>query len=179
MQRFDEAENLLAAVTALEVLESDATAAQTTLEVAKERYETNLIAAENQGANDTNDTAGELPALPTPAEDTAESGSVVPSGVKADSEVEKSRYSKLSDLAIQEYVEPLFPVLAESRNQTGFVELAFDVNTDGSTGSIEILNAEPGQLFVASATSAVTRWQFAEREDVARTRVRLTFVLPE
>ena len=133
MQQFDEAENLLAAVAALQVLESDTTVAQTTLELAKEQYETSLIAAENLAANDTDDATGELPALPTPGEGTAESGSVVPSGVKADSEVEKSQYSKLSDLAIQDYVEPLFPALAEARNQTGFVELAFDVNTDGST----------------------------------------------
>lgn len=179
MQQFDEAESLLTAVAALQVLESDATVAQTTLELAKEQYEASLLAAQSQPANDANDAAGALPALPGEDTGLAESGSVVPSGVKADTEIEKSQYSKLSDMAIQEYVEPLFPALAEERNQTGYVELAFDVNTDGSTGEIEVLNAEPGELFITSATNAVGRWRFAERDDVARTRVRLTFVLPQ
>jgi protein TonB len=90
-------------------------------------------------------------------------------------EPSQPRLLTLSDLDIETYVAPNFPRRALRRGLTGSVELTFSVFTDGSTGDLEIVNAEPGELFVRSAEDAVRQWRFTPPEDVVRARVKLRF----
>ena len=82
---------------------------------------------------------------------------------------------QFSELAVEHYVAPRFPPRAFETGTSGIVDLQFDVNPDGSTGNIEIVNAEPQDTFVPSAVNAVRQWRFAERDDAVRARVRLRF----
>jgi len=81
----------------------------------------------------------------------------------------------LSELDIEKFVPPRYPRRAAESDRAGFVDLQFNVNTDGSTSNIEIVNSEPGDAFVASAIAAVRQWRFADRENEVRARVRLRF----
>lgn len=81
----------------------------------------------------------------------------------------------LSELDIEKFVPPRYPRRAAESDRAGFVDLQFNVNTDGSTSNIEIVNSEPGDAFVASAIDAVRQWRFADRENEVRARVRLRF----
>jgi len=87
------------------------------------------------------------------------------------------RYRQLQDLGIQKYVPPRFPRSARRRGRSGFVEVAFDVNRDGSTGAIEIIRAVPGEIFDSSAVDAVEQWRFAPQEDRVRALVTLRFAV--
>ena len=53
-----------------------------------------------------------------------------------------------------------------------------NVNADGSTGAIEIVHAEPGEIFVNSAENAVEQWRFAPRDDVITASVTLRYAQP-
>ena len=97
------------------------------------------------------------------------------SGAMLTEEPSQPRLLTLSDLDIETYVAPNFPRRALRRGLTGSVELTFSVFTDGSTGDLEIVNAEPGELFIRSAEDAVRQWRFAPAEDVVRARVKLRF----
>ncbi len=88
---------------------------------------------------------------------------------------EPVRRQSLSDLGIQHYVAPKFPRSARRSDTSGFVEVEFIINPDGSTGEIEILNAIPRRVFDSSAERAVREWRFAPREEAITTRVSLSF----
>lgn len=83
----------------------------------------------------------------------------------------------ISELGIERYVAPEFPRVAQRRNVTGYVDIAFDINADGSTGAIEVVQSEPGSVFNDSATEAVGQWKFAPREGTVRAIVRLRFAI--
>ncbi len=80
-----------------------------------------------------------------------------------------------SDLRVERRVAPRFPARATEREMSGSVDLRFNVNTDGSTGEIEIVGSEPGTLFVSSARNAVRQWRFERPDRVIRTEVKLRF----
>ena len=82
---------------------------------------------------------------------------------------------QFSELEIENYVAPRYPSRASETGISGTVDLQFDVNEDGSTSNIEIVNAVPPDTFVPSAINAVRQWRFVERDDVVRARVRLRF----
>jgi len=62
--------------------------------------------------------------------------------------------------------------------QTGIVDLEFSVYTDGSTGAVEVVHAEPSEIFDSSAENAVKRWRFAPRDSEIRAQVTMRFELP-
>lgn len=122
---------------------------------------------------------GESASLPVTSSNSSGSATaaIADSGTSETSGSSQARTISLSDLGIAKYVAPKFPRGAARRQQTGVVELKFDVNTDGSTGAIETLHAEPGEVFVGSAQKAVQQWLFAPRDEVFTTRVTLRFEL--
>jgi protein TonB len=59
-----------------------------------------------------------------------------------------------------EYVAPKFPLATRNRNMSGWVELEFTVQTDGSTADIVVTNSSPRKTFDAAATNAVREWRY-------------------
>ena len=121
-------------------------------------------------------TAPEL--LPTSGVD-ASSDAALSSAEKAATGPTRVQRATIAELGIERYVAPKFPPRAERLGQTGFVEVRFDIRADGTTGGIEIVDAEPGTVFVSSARRAVSQWRFAPREQDFTTQVRLGFDLQD
>ena len=77
------------------------------------------------------------------------------------------------------YVAPDFPTAARSRGLSGWVDIQFTVRSDGTTGSIAIVGAEPVGIFEQSAMEAVRKWHYRPVvrdgqtvDQLARVRVR-------
>jgi serine/threonine-protein kinase len=66
----------------------------------------------------------------------------------------------LSSLKRIRYVPPKYPRAAQRRNLSGWVDVVFTVNIDGTVGDVFARDSKPGDTFVKSATSAVENWEF-------------------
>jgi protein TonB len=66
----------------------------------------------------------------------------------------------VSSLNRTKYVAPKYPRGAQRRGITGWVDVVFTVDTDGTVAEVTIRNSEPGETFVASAVKAVEGWEF-------------------
>ena len=66
----------------------------------------------------------------------------------------------VSTLTRTRYVAPKYPRAAERRNQSGWVDIVFTVDVDGTTKNIEVRDSEPGTTFVNAAVKAVEKWEF-------------------
>jgi TonB family protein len=66
----------------------------------------------------------------------------------------------VSTLTRTRYVAPKYPRVAERRNLSGWVDIVFTVDVDGTTKNVEVRGSEPGQTFVSAATKAVEKWEF-------------------
>ena len=65
-----------------------------------------------------------------------------------------------SDVVRIQYVQPQFPRAALRRNRSGFVDLEYTIDTDGSVADIEVVYSEPGDIFVKSASRALSQWRY-------------------
>ena len=65
-----------------------------------------------------------------------------------------------SALTRTKYVAPRYPRAAQRRSLTGWVELEFTVDVDGSVLNVSVNNSDPGITFVNSAVTAVEKWEF-------------------
>jgi len=80
------------------------------------------------------------------------------------------------------YVAPEYPARARAAGTTGWVDLAFDVETDGSVTHVTVLGADPKETFDAAAVAALRRWRYqpAEKDGhpiVQRAQLRIRFAL--
>ena len=66
----------------------------------------------------------------------------------------------ISSLNRIKYVAPKYPRSAQRRGITGWVDVVFTVDTDGSVADVSVRKSEPGDTFVASAMKAVEGWEF-------------------
>ena len=66
----------------------------------------------------------------------------------------------VSSLNRTRYVAPRYPRAAERRGLSGWVDVVFTVDLDGTVAGVDVLGSEPGDVFVDSATRAVERWEF-------------------
>ena len=57
-----------------------------------------------------------------------------------------------------------YPLRAQERGLTGWVDVLFTVTANGETADIEVQTAEPANLFDSAATTAVEQWTFEPRE---------------
>lgn len=55
---------------------------------------------------------------------------------------------------------PMYPAAARQAGVEGHVDLRFVVTDTGTVRDIEVLDAQPGRMFVPSAVAAVERWRF-------------------
>jgi TonB family protein len=66
----------------------------------------------------------------------------------------------VSSLKRTRYVAPKYPRTAQRRGLSGWVDVMFTVDIDGTVTDIEIRDSNPGDTFVKSATNAVEDWEF-------------------
>ncbi len=88
----------------------------------------------------------------------------------------------VSALKRKKYVAPKYPRAAQRRGMSGWVDVVFTVDIDGSTTDISIRGSDPGDVFVSAATRAVEGWEFEPvvEDGVAirkRAAVRMQFAL--
>lgn len=58
-------------------------------------------------------------------------------------------------------VQPRYPVQAAYEGVQGFVELQFNVERDGSTSNIKVINAQPKRVFEEEAIRALSQWKYS------------------
>ncbi|MEM7431160.1 MAG: TonB family protein [Pseudomonadota bacterium] len=88
----------------------------------------------------------------------------------------------ISALTRTKYVAPRYPRSAQRRNVSGWVDVVFTVDFDGSVKDIAVINSEPGLTFVSSAVAAVEDWEFEPSVESGQTvqkraAVRMSFAL--
>ena len=66
----------------------------------------------------------------------------------------------LSTLKRTRYVAPKYPYSAERRGISGWVDLVFTVDIDGTVRDVVVRNADPADVFDNAAISAVEDWEF-------------------
>lgn len=64
------------------------------------------------------------------------------------------------DAKVVRQVQPGYPQLAYRRRLTGWVEIRFNVGTDGRVGNVEVIRADPPRMFDREAIRAVEQWMF-------------------
>lgn len=76
-------------------------------------------------------------------------------------------------------VPPQYPSRAQRRGLEGYVEVRFTIRPDGSvdSGSLQVIEAQPRNVFERAAMKAVARWEFPEAEGLREARQRLEFKL--
>ena len=97
-------------------------------------------------------------------------------------EREKSQVLPLTEFIQLSAAPARYPPTARQADTTGWVEVAFTVTSAGRTADIEILRAEPGEVFNSAVIAAVETWTFVPRQFRGRpidqrTAARLVFNL--
>ena len=196
-KRFAEATDMLDDVSRLGVLTAEITAARSSLQRAMDNESNRSVAASNAAdpspanlAPPTNDQAlagglalragqpASLVALPvnsTIGQDKKALAAANDPVSVMQIESTSDQAVSVADLDIEKYVLPTFPLGAQKDGITGYVELQFDVNTDGSTGNLEVIASEPSTIFVRSARNAVNQWRFAKRDQIVTAQVTMRF----
>jgi protein TonB len=117
-------------------------------------------------------TAGSVPAAQSPAAAPQESP---PHGIAVNPSVDAGTLERLR------YVAPEYPLKARDNGTSGWVDLAFDVEPDGSVTHVAVLSSDPKNVFDNAAIEALRRWRYrpVQRdghavEQRARQRIRFT-----
>jgi protein TonB len=87
-----------------------------------------------------------------------------------------------SSLQRTRYVAPRYPRGAQRRGLSGWVDVLFTVDIDGSVIDVSVRDSNPGDTFVNSAVNAVEKWEFEPviEDGVAiqkRAAVRMMFAI--
>jgi periplasmic protein TonB len=64
------------------------------------------------------------------------------------------------DAKVVRQVQPGYPQLAYRRRLTGWVEIRFNVGTEGRVSNVEVIRADPPRMFDREAIRAVEQWMF-------------------
>jgi protein TonB len=59
-----------------------------------------------------------------------------------------------------QYIAPEYPTSAREQGTSGWVQLAFDVEKDGSVAHIAVLGSDPKYVFDEAAIAALRRWRY-------------------
>ena len=68
--------------------------------------------------------------------------------------------SSVSDAVLVKAVAPHYPTAAVRARQQGWVVVAFQVDTDGTTSDIKVVDSQPRRIFDRAAMEAVARYRF-------------------
>jgi protein TonB len=109
-----------------------------------------------------------------------------PQAAPADPSVQPS--AQVSDIVSADklerlkYVEPEYPLAARAQGTSGWVDLAFDVETDGAVDNVVVLKSEPKDIFDRAAVAALRKWRYrpVQRDGhsvVRRAQLRIRFTV--
>lgn len=124
-------------------------------------------------------------ATPPPATETARAAPVAPPPAPAPAApVVAEPVGETRDARVVAPPRPVYPAAAVRSRQSGWVEVEFTVNADGSVGDAKVVASNPPRIFDREAVSAVQRARYDPRlergEPVAQTlRRRIEFKLGE
>lgn len=77
-------------------------------------------------------------------------------------------------------VEPIYPKQAATENIEGYVQLSFDIETDGSVSNLHVIKSEPESVFDKAALKAVKKWRYHSAiHRATNVQVQLDFLLSE
>lgn len=201
----DEASELIDAVDALGVLSAEAELARVSLQTAIDtpiKEDTpQTVSMDQSGADVLTPEIDDMPAIIAASEATpdneltretlttnaalpdvatnAEGNTIVGAAAEPVNASGEPQPFSVENFGIEKYVAPRYPRRALARGIEGSVEVSFNINADGTTGSINVLNSEPGRVFAASAVSAVSKWRFVPQEYVVRAQITLRFDLAD
>ncbi|HEX3850562.1 MAG TPA: TonB family protein, partial [Polyangiaceae bacterium] len=87
-----------------------------------------------------------------------------------------------ASLELAHYVPPDFPNVARTRELSGWVDVQFQVLTDGAVSDVAVIGADPAGVFEQAATDAVRKWKYRPilrngQPISQRARVRVRFAL--
>ena len=104
------------------------------------------------------------------------------SGQAATTPAPQQRPVSVSSLQRTKYVAPKYPRSAQRRGLSGWVDVIFTVDIDGTVADISVRDSNPGEVFVSSAVIAVEDWEFEPviEDGVAvqkRAAVRMMFAI--
>ncbi|HGE8480780.1 TPA: TonB family protein [Serratia marcescens] len=68
-----------------------------------------------------------------------------------------------------------YPKRAHSLNFTGFVDVLYDISTDGKVENIRIIDAKPRDVFDRSVVQQLARWKFDKGEANKDVPLRVIF----
>ncbi len=110
---------------------------------------------ESMARNDATEPASQFAAIPpgTPAR-------TAPPQQQAAEPQPSDNPVSLSTLKRTRYVAPKYPYSAERRGISGWVDLVFTVDIDGTVRDIVVRNADPADVFDNAAISALEDWEF-------------------
>lgn len=75
---------------------------------------------------------------------------------------------------------PIYPKVAFENNIQGWVQLQFDINTDGSVSNAKVTEALPENVFNEAALNAIRKWHYSSsKEKVFNTSVQINFQLEQ
>lgn len=75
---------------------------------------------------------------------------------------------------------PVYPKEAYTNNVQGWVELEFDINTDGSVKNAEVIESSPDGVFDQAALNAIKKWRYtSSNEETINTKVQIDFRLEQ
>lgn len=122
--------------------------------VAAEQAAAEQVAASETLADDP------VPGESSPADTLAEAGAGTAAPVATNDISAEPRPVAISSLVRTKYVGPKYPRAAQRRGTSGWVDVVFTVDYDGSVTDISVRDSVPGVTFVDSAVTAVEGWEF-------------------
>ena len=71
----------------------------------------------------------------------------------------KVKFNNAQTKAI-ERAQPKYPIQAARDRVEGYVKLSFDINENGETSDIKVIDESPEKVFSEQAILAVTKWKY-------------------
>jgi protein TonB len=96
-------------------------------------------------------------AQPTPAPTPEATSAPIP---EAAPQAHASNVVSAGALERLRYIAPEYPLRARANDTSGWVDLAFDVEANGSVTHVAVLGSDPKDIFDEAAVAAVRRWRY-------------------
>ena len=173
-----EAAKLAAAKLAADQVPTATVAAQPSAEPANVPATTAAVTAPAREEPVAEQARAEQPVIAVPQEETAAEVETQPAPMVSRSQSPVAA----SSLSRTRYVAPKYPRSAQRRGLSGWVDVVFTVDIDGTVSDVSIRGSNPDDTFVSAASNAVERWEFEPviENGVAvqkRAAVRMMFAL--
>jgi protein TonB len=156
---FANAEMLLGEVEILDPQNGQLLATAEALRASRESAEAERAAAELRAQSEL-ETSDDLPTEATLQATPAVATVPVDEGTSSDAGSFNAEPVAVSSLIRTRYVAPKYPRSAQRRNLSGWVDISFTVDVDGTVKDVAVRESEPGTTFDDAAMRAVEKWEF-------------------